>query len=176
LVSFISSFIFLDIASIVAESSHYCHSCEKNSVCWLIADLYLQPPSGSWWSCWGCCGSWSLPYIFLLKVSEHVCSCHDWTFQSSNPSSHIPVILGFSVICFVSADMISEGISVTFSLECYLFQCASGWLTLQVIERFYEVSKRVSTDADRFPISRLHFYRLYIGLGSCTKTASSLGL
>jgi hypothetical protein len=67
LVSFISSFIFLDIANIVAESSHYCHSCEKNSVCWLIADLYLQPTSGSWWHCWGCCGSWSLPYIFLLK-------------------------------------------------------------------------------------------------------------
>ncbi len=120
LVSFICSFIFLDIASIVAESSHYCKSCERNSVCWLIADLYLQPPSGSWWSFWGCCGRWSLPYIFLLKVSEHVCNCHDWTFQSSNLSSDIPVILGFSLICLLAADMISEGILVTFFLGCYL--------------------------------------------------------
>jgi hypothetical protein len=111
-----------------------------------------------------------------LKVSEHVCSWHDWTFQCSNLSSDIPVILEFSLICFLFADMTSEGISVTFFLGCYRSQCSSGWLTLEVTERFYEVSKRVSTDADRFPISSLHFCRIYIGLGSCTKTASSPGL
>jgi hypothetical protein len=133
LVSFLSSFIFLDIASILVESSHCYHSC------------------------WGCCGSWSLAKTFLLKVREHVCSCHDWTFQSSNLSSDIHVILGFSLICFLSADMISEGTSVTFSLGCYLFECSSGWLTLQVMERFYEVSKRMQTD---------FLFQDYIYLGS----------
>lgn len=51
---------------------------------------------------------------FLTLTSPFVCDCHDWTFQSSNLSSDIPVILGFSLICFLSADMISNGISVTF--------------------------------------------------------------
>jgi hypothetical protein len=33
-----------------------------------LASTHCQ---GSWWSCWGCCISWSIPYMLLLKISEH---------------------------------------------------------------------------------------------------------
>jgi hypothetical protein len=60
---------FLELASIPAESSHYCWSSVRNSVFWLKYDIDLHPlPAAEW----GCYGSWSLPYMLLPKVSEQL--------------------------------------------------------------------------------------------------------
>jgi hypothetical protein len=71
LFSFVFSFSlgFLELASIPAESSHYCWSSGRNSVFWLKYDIDLHPlPAAEW----GCYGSWSLPYMLLPKVSEQL--------------------------------------------------------------------------------------------------------
>jgi hypothetical protein len=72
------SFSLLDVfelASLMAEFSHYCRSCDRNLV---VGEClaYNIPIARSWWSPWGCYGMWLMPYMLLLKVPEHANDQH----------------------------------------------------------------------------------------------------
>jgi hypothetical protein len=53
----------------MAETSHYCWSCDRNSVCWLIDDIDGYPVIRS--NDRGCYGSWLLSDTLLLNIPEH---------------------------------------------------------------------------------------------------------
>lgn len=108
LFSFVFSFSlgFLELASILAESSHYCWSSVRNSVFWLKYDIDLLPlPAAEW----GCYGSWSLPYMLLPKVSEELwdwCCCSNWLL------SFVFVLLfssaGLGFLSFLFANILAD--------------------------------------------------------------------
>ncbi len=84
----------VELTSIIAESSHYCQSCDRNSL--LINAWHWTPTAArSSWSCWGCYGSFSPIYgaieghwtcmklwlkLFLCVLSTS--ECHATVFLS----------------------------------------------------------------------------------------------
>ncbi len=59
----------VELASIMAETSHYCWSCDRNSVYWLMDDSDGYPVIRS--NDRGCYGSRLLSDMLLLNIPEH---------------------------------------------------------------------------------------------------------
>jgi hypothetical protein len=157
-VSLLSSFLELPMLSMILLSLLV--SWQKLSV---LGSVWHLPPAGSWWNQLRCDSSCSLPYMLLLKFTEHVgdchcCSNHSWLFS-------LFVRVGSHFLFAVHWFIVESDISITYS--SVVSQFYSGFLKLcywrspQLICRYFFRVANVLYDLNVM-ISASPEYNLYL--------------